>query len=120
MQHPVYHGNINREVGEKLLSRSGKDGSYLIRDSESMPGAFCLCVLCSGSVYTYRIFKTSTDSWTVETAPGVSRRLFRKVKNLIAAYQKEDQGIVIPLLYPVYNQKGSAKEEDYQMMHPAK
>ncbi|XP_051877626.1 SH2 domain-containing protein 1A-like [Pristis pectinata] len=119
MDHPVYHGNINREVGEKLLSRSGKDGSYLIRDSESMPGVYCLCVLCSGLVYTYRVFKTSTDSWTVETAPGVNRRLFRKVKNLISAYQKEDQGLAVPLLYPVYRQKGTVKDEDYQMMLPS-
>ncbi|XP_059832942.1 SH2 domain-containing protein 1A [Hypanus sabinus] len=118
MDHPVYHGKINRERGEMLLSKSGKDGSYLIRDSESMPGVYCLCVLCSGLVYTYRVFKTPTDSWTVETAPGVNRRLFRKVKNLISAYQKEDQGLAIPLLYPVYKQKDNVKDEDYLMMHP--
>ncbi|XP_032886866.1 SH2 domain-containing protein 1A [Amblyraja radiata] len=119
MDHPVYQGKINRETGEKLLGRSGKDGSYLLRDSESLPGVFCLCVLCSGVVYTYRVFKTPSDSWTVETAPGVHKRLFRKVKNLIAAYQKEDQGLAIPLLYPVCKQKGTVNEEDYQMMKSA-
>ncbi|XP_078268145.1 SH2 domain-containing protein 1A-like [Rhinoraja longicauda] len=119
MDHPVYHGKINKETCERLLGRCGKDGSYLLRDSESMPGVFCLCVLCSSSVYTYRVFKTPTDSWTVETAAGVNKRLFRKVKNLIAAYQKEDQGLAIPLLYPLYKQKGTVKEEDYQMMKSA-
>uniref|UniRef100_V9LFY0 SH2 domain-containing protein 1A-like protein n=1 Tax=Callorhinchus milii TaxID=7868 RepID=V9LFY0_CALMI len=107
MDHPVYHGNINRETGEKLLSKSGKDGSYLIRDSESRPGVYCLCVLYQGLVYTYRVSRTAQSSWTVETAPGVTKRLFRKVKNLISAYQKEDQGLAVALQYPVINQKGN-------------
>lgn len=42
---PVYHGAISREAGEKLLLAAGTDGSYLLRDSESIPGVYCLCVL---------------------------------------------------------------------------
>lgn len=42
---PVYHGAITREAGEKLLLAAGRDGSYLLRDSESIPGVYCLCVL---------------------------------------------------------------------------
>ena len=42
---PVYHGKISRETGEKLLLATGLDGSYLLRDSESVPGVYCLCVL---------------------------------------------------------------------------
>lgn len=42
---PVYHGAITREAGEKLLLAAGTDGSYLLRDSESIPGVYCLCVL---------------------------------------------------------------------------
>lgn len=38
-----------------------------------------------------------------QTAPGVHRRLFRKVHNLISAFQKPDQGIVTPLKHPVVN-----------------
>lgn len=41
----VYHGKISRETGEKLLLATGLDGSYLLRDSESIPGTYCLCVL---------------------------------------------------------------------------
>ncbi|EAX11851.1 SH2 domain protein 1A, Duncan's disease (lymphoproliferative syndrome), isoform CRA_e, partial [Homo sapiens] len=43
----VYHGKISRETGEKLLLATGLDGSYLLRDSESVPGVYCLCVLIS-------------------------------------------------------------------------
>ncbi|KAL9837363.1 SH2 domain-containing protein 1A isoform 3-T3 [Geothlypis trichas] len=56
-----------------------------------------------GYVYTYRVSQTETGSWSAETAPGVPRRLFRKVHNLIAAFQKPNQGIVTPLQNPVVN-----------------
>lgn len=36
-----------------------------------------------------------------QTTPGVQKRYFRRVKNLIAAFQKPGQGIAMPLLYPV-------------------
>ncbi|NXE11958.1 SH21A protein, partial [Lophotis ruficrista] len=100
---PIYHGGISRETGEKLLLAAGTDGSYLLRDSETIPGVYCLCVLHQGYVYTYRVSKTETGSWSAETAPGVHRRLFRKVHNLISAFQKPDQGIVTPLQHPVIN-----------------
>ncbi|XP_072600239.1 SH2 domain-containing protein 1A isoform X2 [Vulpes vulpes] len=54
-----------------------------------------------GYIYTYRVSQTETGSWSAETAPGVHKRFFRKIKNLISAFQKPDQGIVIPLQYPV-------------------
>ncbi|NXE34492.1 SH21A protein, partial [Ptilorrhoa leucosticta] len=100
---PVYHGAITREAGEKLLLAAGTDGSYLLRDSESIPGVYCLCVLYQGYVYTYRVSQTETGSWSAETAPGVHRRLFRKVQNLILAFQKPNQGIITPLQNPVVN-----------------
>ncbi|KAG7484155.1 hypothetical protein MATL_G00046500 [Megalops atlanticus] len=104
---PVYHGAISKEAAEQLLSANGKDGSFLIRNSESVSGVYCLCVLYEDMVYTYRLHQCEGGSWAAETAPGVQKRLFRHVKNLIAAFQKPDQGIVIPLLYPVCADKKS-------------
>lgn len=40
-----------------------------------------------------------------QTTPGVQKRYFRQVKNLIAAFQKPGQGIAMPLLYPVTAQR---------------
>lgn len=39
------HGNITRSKAEELLSRTGKDGSFLVRASESISRAYALCVL---------------------------------------------------------------------------
>ncbi|XP_075040467.1 SH2 domain-containing protein 1A [Mixophyes fleayi] len=105
----VYHGNISREAGEKLLCEAGKDGSYLLRDSESMANKYCLCVLHKDLIYTYRVSQTTTGSWSAEAAPGVPKRMFRKVQNLISAYKKPGQGIAIHLQHPVERNVSNAK-----------
>ncbi|XP_077957612.1 SH2 domain-containing protein 1A isoform X3 [Gasterosteus aculeatus] len=98
---PVYHGPIGKEEGERRLARDGRDGSYLVRDSDSVPGVYCLCVLFEGFVYTYRLHKDDAGSWAAETTPGVRKRYFRHIRNLIVAFQEPGQGIAMPLLYPV-------------------
>ncbi|KAJ8276520.1 hypothetical protein COCON_G00082720 [Conger conger] len=97
----VYHGAISKDATMRLLSSVGKDGSFLIRNSETKPGVYCLCVLFKDCVYTYRLYQFPGGSWVAESTPGTQKRFFRNVKNLIAAFQKPDQGIAIPLLYPV-------------------
>lgn len=42
---PVYHGAIGKGEGERRLARDGRDGCYLVRDSDSVAGVYCLCVL---------------------------------------------------------------------------
>lgn len=39
-----YHGAMTKKECEDLLGKKNKDGAYLIRDSETIQGAMCLCV----------------------------------------------------------------------------
>ncbi|CAM4544503.1 hypothetical protein PO909_026322 [Leuciscus waleckii] len=100
-----YHGAISKRQAEEILNEAGRDGSYLIRDSMSSAGSYCVCVLCDGWIYTYRVFKQKDGLWTIEMAPGMKERLFRNASNLIAAFKIPGQGISVPLLYPVNKSK---------------
>lgn len=40
-----YHGPISKSQVEEILNEAGRDGSYLIRDSMSAAGSYCICVL---------------------------------------------------------------------------
>ena len=50
------HRGIGRPKAEQLLLDAGKDGSYLVRESETVPGGFTLCLLwvasCSMTLFT--------------------------------------------------------------------
>ncbi|MEQ2161342.1 hypothetical protein GOODEAATRI_008763 [Goodea atripinnis] len=83
----VYHGPIGKEEGERRLGQDGREGCYLVRDSDSVPG----------------------------TTPGVQKRYFRNIKNLITAFQKQGQGIAMPLLYPVTAQRRAQTHTEEQM-----
>ncbi|KAF6715415.1 SH2 domain-containing protein 1A [Oryzias melastigma] len=114
---PIYHGPIGKEEGERRLGQDGRDGCYLIRNSDSLAGVYCLCVLCKGFVYTYRLYQDDTGSWAAETTPGVPKRCFRQIKNLIRAFQKAEQGIAMPLLYPITAQ-GRADTQSLGSLSP--
>ncbi|CAN9514763.1 unnamed protein product [Ophioblennius macclurei] len=115
---PVYHGPIGKQEGERRLAQDGRDGCYLVRNSDSVEGVFCLCVLCKGYVYTYRLHQDNMGSWAAETSPGVAKRSFRNIKNLIAAFQKPDQGLAVPLLYAVTAQSRARAEAPGDRMSP--
>uniref|UniRef100_A0A250YM58 phosphatidylinositol-3,4,5-trisphosphate 5-phosphatase n=1 Tax=Castor canadensis TaxID=51338 RepID=A0A250YM58_CASCN len=95
------HGNITRSKAEELLSRAGKDGSFLVRASESIARAYALCVLYRNCVYTYRILPNEDEKFTVQASEGVPMRFFTKLDQLIDFYKKENMGLVTHLQYPV-------------------
>ncbi|XP_004637459.2 phosphatidylinositol 3,4,5-trisphosphate 5-phosphatase 1 isoform X1 [Octodon degus] len=110
------HGNITRAKAEELLSRAGKDGSFLVRASESISRAYALCVLYRNCVYTYRILP-SEDKFTVQASEGVPVRYFTKLDQLIEFYKKENMGLVTHLQYPVPLEEedtGDDAEEDME------
>lgn len=97
MDHPAYHGPISKQRCEELLGKKGKDGTYLIRDSETIQGALCLCVYKQKVVYTYRILQTHTGSFTLQASTGVEEKFFKTMKDLIHHYKKKNQGLATHL-----------------------
>uniref|UniRef100_A0A8C4GZT6 phosphatidylinositol-3,4,5-trisphosphate 5-phosphatase n=1 Tax=Dicentrarchus labrax TaxID=13489 RepID=A0A8C4GZT6_DICLA len=63
-----YHRDISRVHAEDLLARAGRDGSYLVRDSESVPGAYALCLLFQRHVHTYRILPDADGLLAVQVS----------------------------------------------------
>uniref|UniRef100_A0A8C0EE25 SH2 domain-containing protein n=1 Tax=Bubo bubo TaxID=30461 RepID=A0A8C0EE25_BUBBB len=113
MEFPFFHGKITRKTCEELMSKTRKNGSYLIRESESMEGALCLCVFFEGLVYTYRIFKEDQGYFRIQTIEGVPDRIFRTLEDLIYTFEKPDQGLIINLRYPVKKQKASQRSQRF-------
>ncbi|NXI27887.1 SH21B protein, partial [Sterrhoptilus dennistouni] len=100
-----FHGKITRRMCEELLSKKKKNGSYLIRESESVEGALCLCVFFENLIYTYRIFREHGGYFRIETAEGIPERTFKTLTDLIYTFEKPDQGIITTLRYPVKKPK---------------
>ncbi|XP_067108184.1 SH2 domain-containing protein 1B [Osmerus mordax] len=98
---PAYHGAISKLEGENLLSRKGKEGTYLIRDSETIQGAMCLCVYKQKMVYTYRLLQTHNGYFTLQAAAGVKEKFFKTMTDLIRHYKRRNQGLAVHLRHSV-------------------
>ncbi|KAM9762605.1 phosphatidylinositol 3,4,5-trisphosphate 5-phosphatase 1 isoform 1-T1 [Menidia menidia] len=109
---PWYHGNITRSTAENLLSKAARDGSFLIRASESIQGAYALCVLYQNCVYTYRILPNEDKKLSVQASDGVPIRTFTMLPELVEAYYSPNMGLITHLQYPV--QREEEVDEDQE------
>ncbi|KAM9349416.1 SH2 domain-containing protein 1A-like [Symphorus nematophorus] len=82
----IYYGRIGSEATERLLERFGHEGSFLLRDSETVQEAYCLCVRKALFVHTYRLVH-STNGWSLQGS-GVRLQNFRTLETLIERYRR--------------------------------
>ncbi|XP_058493197.1 SH2 domain-containing protein 1B2 [Solea solea] len=120
-----YHGAISKEECEELLGKKNRDGAYLIRDSETILGAKCLCVYKKKVVYTYRVLQTHTGQYTLLAAGGLQETFFKSLDDLILHYKRRNQGLAMHLRHSVKRKtallirspippKEAPKENDYE------
>ncbi|XP_034369576.1 SH2 domain-containing protein 1B2-like [Arvicanthis niloticus] len=100
MDLPYYHGRLTDQESALLL-KGGVDGNFLIRDSKSVPGALCLCVLFKQIVYNYRIFREKHGYYVMATEPSTPKAVFRNLEELISTFKTPDQGLVVHLSNPI-------------------
>ncbi|KAM7378901.1 hypothetical protein PAMP_004491 [Pampus punctatissimus] len=96
-----YYGRIGSKGTEELLQRFGHEGSFLLRDSSTVQGAYCLCVRKSPFVHTYRLVN-STAGWSLQVS-GIRLQSFRTLETLIESFRGDtasDVGLV-PLTDPL-------------------
>ena len=89
-----YHGQISRNRAEYLLN-SGINGSYLMRESESLPGQHSLSLRYDGRVYHYRVFFDDNNHVYVK-----DEAKFDTLEELVSYHSKNAGGLVTNLRYP--------------------
>ncbi|KAK0137918.1 Phosphatidylinositol 3,4,5-trisphosphate 5-phosphatase 1 [Merluccius polli] len=115
---PWYHGTITRSRAEDLLSKAARDGSFILRGSESILGAYALCVLYQNCVYTYRILPNEDNKLSVQASEGVPNRFFSVLSDLVDAYYSPNMGLVTHLQYPVHKEEELDDEPEHTNQPP--
>lgn len=96
-----FFGKIKRADAEKkLLAPGSPSGTYLIRDSETMPGNYSLSIRDGDSVRHYRIRKLDNGGYYITT-----RAPFASLSELVEHYSEDADGLCCKLAYPCRAEK---------------
>ena len=96
-----FFGKIKRADAEKkLLSPGSPSGTFLVRDSETMPGNYSLSIRDGESVRHYRIRKLDNGGYYITT-----RAPFASLTELVEHYSQDADGLCCRLSYPCRAEK---------------
>uniref|UniRef100_A0A8C4QV27 Tyrosine-protein kinase n=1 Tax=Eptatretus burgeri TaxID=7764 RepID=A0A8C4QV27_EPTBU len=91
-----FFGKLSRVEAEKLLKTPpNKKGSFLIRESETIPNSFALSVSSEWQIRHYRIFPMDNQRVCISR-----KRTFENLDTLVAFYQKDADGLITLLINP--------------------
>ncbi|KAK2835338.1 hypothetical protein Q5P01_015822 [Channa striata] len=101
-----YAGGMRRKEAEELL-RGKRDGTFLIRDSQTQRGSFACSVVVDGDVKHCVIYRTSTGYGFAEPY-----NLYSSLRELVLHYRhtsliQHNQQLNVTLAWPALNQQPS-------------
>ncbi|CAF0808547.1 unnamed protein product [Rotaria sp. Silwood1] len=85
-----YHGSISHPQVMSLLNKYGQNGTFLVRDSETTPGDYVICVKTSDNIANIKI-KYSNGQWFLD-GKGRQEQIdhFKSLDDLIHFYLKHN------------------------------
>ncbi|XP_025080135.1 phosphatidylinositol 3,4,5-trisphosphate 5-phosphatase 2-like isoform X2 [Pomacea canaliculata] len=109
-----FHRGISRLRAEELLQLAGEDGSFLVRDSETVSNAYVLCVLFQLQVHQYRILPDKDGRLSVQSEGDMQPLSFTDLPSLVNVYvsKGEKNGLVCALRRPIPPERPESQEAD--------
>jgi len=95
-----FHKNTTRAEGEELLIKASIDGSFLVRPSGSIPGAFAISLFYKNTIHTYRARPTEDGMLSIQTSKGLQNRKFWTIDELVES-NREVRGLICGLTNPI-------------------
>ncbi|XP_064394235.1 phosphatidylinositol 3,4,5-trisphosphate 5-phosphatase 2-like [Halichondria panicea] len=107
-----FHKNVGRVETERILLESKEDGSFLIRESDTIKGAYVLSTIYQKRIHHYRILPNEDGKFSVQAQQGIQRKAFSTLDEMVEYYKLGKRGIVCALTIPIPQRREEEQQED--------